>query len=98
MTLKQMIQIVVTRYMQQHFEGVKNGAKLAKITAKKSMEYTVKLLDETGSFDESYKEIIKVRSNVAKTKDEEYKVGETVIVVFLYQDSARPYIIGKYEE
>ena len=91
MTLKQMIQVVVTRYMQDNFEGVRNGAKLATITAKSGEEYSIKLLDETGAEDSNYKEITKVKAN------SNYEVGETVAVVFLYQDAAQPYIVGKVE-
>lgn len=91
MTLKQMIQVVVTRYMQDNFEGIRNGAKLATITAKSGEEYSIKLLDETGAEDSNYKEITKVKVN------SNYEVGEKVAVVFLYQDAAQPYIIGKVE-
>ncbi len=91
MTLKQMIQVVVTRYMQDNFEGVRNGAKLATITAKSGEEYSIKLLDETGAEDSNYKEITKVKAN------SNHEVGEKVAVVFLYQDAAQPYIVGKVE-
>ncbi len=91
MTLKQMIQVVVTRYMQDNFEGVRNGAKLATITAKSGEEYSIKLLDENGAEDSNYKEITKVKAN------SNYEVGEKVAVVFLYQDAAQPYIVGKVE-
>lgn len=86
-----MIQVVVTRYMQDNFEGIRNGAKLATITAKSGEEYSIKLLDETGAEDSNYKEITKVKVN------SNYEVGEKVAVVFLYQDAAQPYIIGKVE-
>ena len=91
MTLKQMIQVVVTRYMQDNFEGIRNGAKLATITAKSGEEYSIKLLDETGAEDSNYKEITKVKTN------SNYEVGEKVAVVFLYQDAAQPHIVGKVE-
>lgn len=90
MTLKQMIQVVVTRYMQDHFEGVRNGAKLASITAKHAEDYNIKILDESGLVDESYKEITKVKATV------ECETGDIVVVVFLYQNAAQPYIVGKY--
>lgn len=91
MTLKQMIQVCITRYMQDNFEGVRNGAKLAIVTAKSGEEYSIKLLDETGAEDSNYKEITKVKVN------SNYEVGEKVAVVFLYQDAAQPYIVGKVE-
>ena len=91
MTLKQMIQVCITRYMQDNFEGVRNGAKLAIVTAKTSEEYNIKLLDESGAEDSKYKEITKVKSNT------NLEVGTKVAVVFLYQDPAQPYIVGKVE-
>lgn len=91
MTLKQMIQVCITRYMQDNFEGIRNGAKLATITAKSGEEYSIKLLDENGAEDIKYKEITKVKSNT------NLEVATKVAVVFLYQDPAQPYIVGKVE-
>lgn len=91
MTLREMIQIVITRHLQENFQGIRNGAKLATITSVIGNEYSIKLLDETSGIDPNFKEVTKVKSNM------ELETGDKVVVVFLYQDAAQPYIIGRYE-
>lgn len=93
MEASEIIYTLIRGYLNQLHPGLENMPKLARIISGGGGLYTIRLLDINWNEDELHKEIPKVP--IAQ-QQETYIPGDIVVVLFLYQDPGRPYILGKH--
>lgn len=89
----QIIYTLIRGYLNEHHPGLENKPRLARIKGGGGGRYLIQLLDINWNEDETHKEIPDV-----PVAQGEYQKGDIVVVIFLYHDPGRPYIVGKHPQ